>query len=138
MIYQNYLSPGQLEKFSAVLAESNINMLAMQLAEAADFGIIRIIVNDSYEAACVLRDAGYVASVTSVLAVEIPNQPGGLYTVLSAMHNSDVNIEYAYAFTTGSKEAAYMFFKVKDLDEAAAKLAAGGIRVLDSDDISGM
>lgn len=131
-------NPGQLEKFTGVLAESGINMLALQLAEAENFGIIRLIVNDPYEAACVIKDAGYVNSITPVLAVEIPNRPGGLHEVLTAMHESDINIQYAYAFTTGSKEAAYMIFKVKEIDKAASVLSSNGVRLLETDDIRNM
>lgn len=130
--------PGKLEKFAEVLTKNNINMLALQLAEAEDFGIVRIIVNDSYEAACVLKDAGYVLNVTEVLAVEIANKPGGLYQVLTSLRDAGVNIAYAYAFTTGQKESAYMIFRVEDIARASELLTLNGIKVLSREDVENM
>ena len=74
--------PGKLSELTEVLRRNSIDMRALSIAEAEDFGVVRIIVNDSYNTACVLRDAGYVLSITPVLAAAIPDEPGGLAHIL--------------------------------------------------------
>ena len=91
--------PGKLKEMTAVLAAHDIDMRALSLAETKDFGIARIIVDDAFDAANVLKENGFVASLTSVLAVEVEDVPGGLDKVLNYFANANVNIEYMYAFT---------------------------------------
>ena len=93
--------PGSMCAMTAVLAEHNIDMRALSLAETKDFGIVRIIVDDVFDAATVLKDAGYVHSVTPVLGVSIPDTPGGLNKVLQILSDANINIEYMYAFLGG-------------------------------------
>ena len=95
--------PGRLAEFTDVLSKNNIDMRALSLAEAEDFGIVRIIVDDVYNASTVLKDAGYVFSITKVLAVAIPDEPGGLSKVIRVLGDSSVNVEYMYAFITRKK-----------------------------------
>ena len=128
--------PGAMSAMTAVLAENNIDMRALSLAETADFGIVRIIVENVYTATTVLKDAGYIHSVTSVLGVRIPNVPGGVNKVLNILTEADVNVEYMYAFL-GKKEKnhAYMIFRVQDDASATAALMAQGITTLNQEDI---
>lgn len=77
--------PGQLAEFAALLRKNSIDMRALSIAETQDFGILRIIVNDSYKTACVLKDEGYVFSITPVLAVAVPDQAGSLYEILKVL-----------------------------------------------------
>ena len=128
--------PGAMSAMTAVLAENNIDMRALSLAETADFGIVRIIVDNVYTATTVLKDAGYIHSVTSVLGVRIPNVPGGVNKVLNILTEADVNVEYMYAFL-GKKEKnhAYMIFRVQDDASATAALMAQGITTLNQEDI---
>ncbi len=128
--------PGAMSAMTAVLAENNIDMRALSLAETADFGIVRIIVDNVYTATTVLKDAGYIHSVTSVLGVRIPNVPGGVNKVLNILTEAEVNVEYMYAFL-GKKEKnhAYMIFRVQDDALATAALMAQGITTLNQEDI---
>lgn len=128
--------PGAISAMTAVLAENNIDMRALSLAETADFGIVRIIVDDVYKATTVLKDAGYIHSVTSVLGVRIPNVPGGVNKVLNILENAGINIEYMYAFL-GKKEKnhAYMIFRVQDDVKATVVLGAQNITTLKQEDI---
>lgn len=128
--------PGAMSAMTAVLAENNIDMRALSLAETADFGIVRIIVDDVYKATTVLKDAGYIHSVTSVLGVRIPNVPGGVNKVLNILENAGINIEYMYAFL-GKKEKnhAYMIFRVQDDVKATVALGAQNITTLKQEDI---
>lgn len=128
--------PGAMSAMTAVLAENNVDMSALSLAETADFGIVRIIVDNVYNATTVLKDAGYVHSVTDVLAVAIPNVPGGVNKVLTALTDAGVNVEYMYAFL-GKKEKnhAYMIFRVTDEALATKALMDNNIRSLNQSDI---
>jgi hypothetical protein len=118
--------PGTLKKLTSVLAKNNIDMRATSLAETKDFGIARIIVDDAYEAVNTLKENDFVASLTSVLGVEIPDEAGGLDKLLDYFAEADVNIEYMYAFA--GKKNAYMIFRVNDTKNAEAALRkAGGI-----------
>lgn len=128
--------PGAMSAMTAVLAANNIDMRALSLAETADFGIVRIIVDNVYAATTVLKDAGYIHSVTSVLGVAIPNVPGGVNKVLNVLTDAGVNVEYMYAFL-GKKEKnhAYMIFRVQDDVAATNALANNGIRSLNQEDI---
>ncbi len=123
--------PGAMCAMTAVLAEHGIDLRALSLAETKDFGIVRLIVDDVYNAATVLRDAGYVHSVTPVLGVEIPDTPGGLNNVLQMLAEGGVNVEYMYA-SLGAKaeEHAYMIFRVEDVATASAVLTAKGIKTV--------
>ena len=123
--------PGAMCAMTAVLAEQGIDMRALSLAETKDFGIVRLIVNDVYNASTILRDAGYVHSVTPVLGVEIPDTPGGLNKVLSILAENNVNVEYMYA-SLGAKqeEHAYMIFRVENVTAASSVLEAKGIKTV--------
>ena len=129
--------PGALLEMTRVLADSNIDMRAFSLAEARDFGIARIIVEDVYKTTINLKDAGFIASVSSVLAVAIPDVPGGLSQVLTVLTSIGVNIEYMYAFL-GAQNEAYMIFKVTSHHKAQDALRAAGIRLVDQDELADM
>lgn len=120
--------PGRLAEFSDVLSQNDIDLRALSLAEAEDFGIVRIIVDDVYKTSTVLKDANYVFSITKVLAVSIPDEPGGLSKVIRVLGDSDVNVEYMYAFITRKKGFAYMIFRVEDNQKAVQVLQQSGIR----------
>ena len=104
--------PGQLARFTDVLTQHGVDMRALSLAETEDFGIVRIITDDSYKTACVLKDAGYIFSITPVIAVETPDTPGGLNKVLHLLNDKGINIEYTYAFTARKQDTAYMIFHI--------------------------
>lgn len=126
--------PGALYHMTEVLAQNGIDMRALSLAEASDFGIARIITDDVYKTSMVLKEAGFVCSLTSVLGVLIPDVPGGLSNVIRVLTEAGVNVEYMYAFM-GDKKAknAYMIFRVTDIAKASAALTQQGIRMVDPD-----
>ena len=131
--------PGALADLTRVLAENEIDMRAFSLAETSDFGIARIIVDDLYKTTTVLKDAGFIHAVSSVLAVKIPDVPGGLSHVLSILNEENTNVEYMYAFQGGrSISGAYMIFKVADAKKAASVLTGRGIKLIDQEDLEGM
>ena len=128
--------PGSLHTMTQVLAQNEIDMRAFSLAETSDFGIARMIVDDVYKTTTVLKDAGFVHSVSPVLAVALPDVPGGLSQVLSALEKADINVENMYAFLGGKADSAYMIFKVADEKKAALALGKAHIRLVDQEELS--
>ena len=129
--------PGKMQHLTQILADHNVNMHALSLAETSDFGIVRIIVDDVYAASTMLKDEGFIHSVNKVLGVAIPNEPGGLNTVLAILSEATINIEYMYAFM-GCKDVshAYMIFRVEDRKAAVAALGAKGIHCIDQEELT--
>lgn len=128
--------PGALHAMTGVLAQNKIDMRALSLAETKDFGIVRLIVDNVYAATTVLKDAGYVHSITPVVGVAIPDVPGGLNRVLRVLTDAKINIEYMYAFLGGKNtEHAYMIFRVEDDAAATAALSGQGIETVDQEEI---
>ena len=123
--------PGALCEMTNVLAENNVDMRAFSLAEASDFGIARVIVDDVYKTTTVLRDKGFVHSVTPVLAVALSDTPGGLNEILRSLTAEGINVEYMYAFLGNTPGKAYMVFRVHDPAAASAALARHGILPLE-------
>lgn len=130
--------PGQLTEFARLLDKNDINMHALSLADAEDFGILRIIVDDSYKTACVLKDEGYVFSITSVLAVEIPDTPGSLVATLDILGQNNINLEYTYAFISKKENLAYMIFRVAnaDIERAIEVLNKHSVKLICQDELS--
>ena len=116
--------PGKLFELTRLLADQDIDMRALSIAETTDFGIARLIVNDACRAAQVLREGQFIAQFSDVLAFEVPDEPGGLHNLLSEFNAAQVNIEYMYAFLGAEKGRAYMIFRVTDTDAAEQALTA--------------
>ena len=131
--------PGKLQLLTDVLAKNKINMRALSLAEASEFGIVRIIADDIDAAASVLKNEGFVYTIARVLGVAIPDEPGGLNHVLHVLSESGVNVEYMYAFL-GSKDTAhaYMIFHVQDPVAAVAALEHKGISCIAQIDLASL
>jgi len=126
---------GRLADVAKILGDSKINIRALSIADTSDFGILRLIVDSPEQAVTVLRDAGFTVSLTDVIAVQMPDRPGGLAAVVEALGESDINIEYMYAFVTQSEEHAVVVFRVEQLDEAITALTARGMKLLSGDDV---
>lgn len=129
---------GKLAEFADVLRKNHIDMRALSIAETRDFGILRIIVDDSYKTACVLKEAGYVFSVTPVLAVAVADESGGLFKILDILREAEINLEYTYAFITRQKDLAYMILRVGDNEKAAEALSRCGVQMLSQEDLSNL
>ncbi|HUJ11686.1 MAG TPA: amino acid-binding protein [Verrucomicrobiae bacterium] len=119
--------PGQLRLACDALAKAGINMVTLSLADTAQFGILRLIVQDWQKAKTVLQKAGCVVKITEVLALEVPDQPGGLSRILEIVDGASLNIEYMYAFAEKRGDRAMLVFRFTDPDAALKVLQAGGI-----------
>jgi hypothetical protein len=128
--------PGQLRFPCKVLGDAGIDILTMSLADTAQFGILRLVVKDWQRARQVLEAAGVVVNVTEVLAVDVPDRPGGLASVLEAFEQAGVGVEYMYAW--GERERgrhATLLFRLEDPDRAAKLLQAAGVKLVASDEL---
>ncbi len=124
--------PGHVIAPCRLLAREGIDIRALSLADTQRFGILRMIVSDWQGAKSVLEAAGSAVKVTEVVAVEVPDRPGGLADVLSLFEGSSINIEYMYAFPFLRGEKAVLIFRFDQPDAAIERLGVAGINVLDS------
>ncbi|MCR5589996.1 MAG: amino acid-binding protein [Lachnospiraceae bacterium] len=122
---------GRIEKVTEILKENNINISSLSLAESVDFGLLRLIVSDPVKAKEALSAEGLSARLSDVIAVEIPNAPGSLHDLLTAL--VEFNIEYMYVLSCAEK--ASMIMKIKDYESAESVIRSSGFTVLSSDDI---
>lgn len=122
--------PGGLEKVTKILKDVNINIRTLAVADTSDFGIVRMIVNNLETATKVLRENGFTVSRTTVVAVEVPDRPGGLHSILEVIAKANINIAYMYAFVEKSGENAVMLFRFDEQDKAIDVLVKNGINVL--------
>ena len=126
--------PGTLNQLTEILAAHNVNIRALSLAETSEFGIVRMLVNDVFEATNILKENNFVATLASVLAYAIEDKAGYLNNLLKNFSEANVNIEYMYAFA--GKERAYMIFRVNDTKKAEALLKSKGLKSLTQEEIS--
>jgi len=122
--------PGKIEHVTRVLRDAGINIRALSLADTSDFGILRLIVNDTVRAEKALHEAGFTVRRTAVVAVEVPDRPGGLHSILEALSENEINVEYTYAFVERSGENAIIIFRFDQTDEAIELLLKKGFKVL--------
>lgn len=121
---------GRLAEVTRILGEAGINIRTLSLADTSDFGILRLIVNDSEKAKTVLKERGFTVSKNEVVAVEIPDRPGGLADLLHVLDGESINVEYMYAFVERSGENAVMIFRFEETKRAIETLAAKGFAIL--------
>jgi hypothetical protein len=122
--------PGALESVMRLLKDADINIRSLSLADTSDFGILRLIVNDANKALRVLNDNGLRVSRTNVVAVEVPDRPGGLHSILAVLAQYGINVEYLYAFIEKSGENAVIIFRFDSPDDAVDVLLKNGFTVL--------
>ena len=127
--------PGRLSEFTALMAEHEIDLLAISVADTTNFGILRSIVKDSPRAAEVLRTNGYTVNLTDVLAVSVPDVPGGLARVMALLHEKEIAIEYLYSLVRRMGHQAVIVVRVDKPQDAAVLFAENGVKLLKQSDI---
>jgi hypothetical protein len=121
---------GRLADVTRILGEGGINIRALTLADTSDFGILRLIVNDSTRALEILKEAGFTVGRTEVIAIEVPDRPGGLADILDLIGEKGINVEYMYAFVEKSGDNAVVIFRFDDLEQAVEMLQKEGVKIL--------
>jgi hypothetical protein len=126
---------GRLAEVTSLLAGAGINIRALSLADTAEFGVLRMLVNETERARQVLKAGGFTAGKTEVVAVAVPDRPGGLAEILRLLDGAAVNVEYMYAFVQHSGDNAIMIFRFEAPEQAIQTLTAAGVRVLTGDEL---
>lgn len=127
--------PGHLSAICKKLAEANITILTLSLADTQQFGILRLIVQDWEKAMKLLQEAGCVVRLTEVVATEIEDRPGGLASILEILENASLNVEYMYAFTFHAADKAILVFRFDNPDAAVAILQEQGVNLFGNVDL---
>jgi hypothetical protein len=126
---------GRLAEVTRVLGEAGVNIRALSLADTTDFGILRLIV-DKYEVAReVLKSKGFTVGKTEVVAIEVPDRPGGLASVLATLARAGINVEYMYAFVQHSGKNAVIIFRFDNLEDAINLLQKEGIHIYRGEEV---
>ncbi len=124
---------GRLAQVTRILSETGVNIRALSLADTSDFGVLRLIVDNNEKAKAALKENGFTVGKTRVVAVEVPDRPGGLYTILDILQKGGINVEYMYAFVQQSGDNAIMIFRFGNTDEALRVLQENGLTVIAGD-----
>ena len=118
------------------LANSNINIRALSIAETEGFGILRLIVDNQAAAESVLAEAGYLIKTTDVVGVKIGDAPGKLSGALKVLNEAGINMEYLYAFMSRTERHAYVVLRVENNAEAEAALEKAGYHIITDADVN--
>ena len=125
---------GHVADILEVLANKGINLLSLTLADSADYGLLRLVVEDPENAKAILKEAGYTASITKVLAIKLSNTVGSLKQLLSKFDESNINIDYMYVLSLKG-ESVPVVIKTKDADAAGKLLEAQGVEFVKASDL---
>lgn len=126
---------GALVEITDLFAANRIDMRALSIADTQDFGILRVIVDDTEEALRILQTRGYLVQATDVIAVKISDAPGKLSTALHVLNVSGINVEYLYAFLARTPRHAYVVLRVANNDTASRVLEDAGFHMVCTEDI---
>lgn len=121
--------PGRLSALCRTLADAGVNLSTLMLSDNGEFGLLRLLTPDVDKAKAITIDAGYAVTTTEVVALQVPDRPGGLAGVLVLLEKAGVSVEYMYAFAERPGSDAVMVFRFDNTDQALAALQAGGIAV---------
>ena len=126
---------GQLADITGILSENQINMRAINIAETADYGVLRLIVDDASKASSILLEQGFILTMTPVVGVAVPDTPGGLSKVLGVISRAEIDVEYMYSVFGQRDGQACMIFRVADSDALTKLLEANGIGTITGEDL---
>jgi len=129
---------GRLAEITRILGDAGINIRALSLADTTDFGILRLIVNDAAKARDVLKQKGFTVNMTEVVAVEVPDTPGGLSSILQVLDKQQINVEYMYAFVERCAGNAVIIFRFDETDKAITVLKSESFNILEGERLYSM
>lgn len=129
---------GRLAEITRILGDAGINIRALSLADTTDFGILRLIVNDAAMARDVLKQKGFTVNMTEVVAVEVPDTPGGLSSILQVLDKQQINVEYMYAFVERCAGNAVIIFRFDETDKAITVLKSESFNILEGERLYSM
>jgi hypothetical protein len=126
---------GKLAEVTDVLASGGIDLRAMSIADTMDYGVLRVIVDNPVRAQELLRNEGLIVAITQVLAVSIPDRPGGLAWLLKLLAEQNIAVEYLYAFIARKSENAYVILRIDDVKRAEEYLVSSGVKIAAPEDL---
>ena len=126
---------GRLASVLKDVGRAGVNIRALSLADTSDFGILRLIVDNVDKGVQALRESGHTVSLTEVLALEVPDHPGGLAGILDAISAANLNVEYMYAFVSRATEKAVVIFRFENVDAAITALKKARVSVLEAETV---
>ena len=118
---------GQFAEITGILAENHIDLRAISIAETTDYGVLRMIVDNAEKTTAILMQHGYLMSMTPVLVIAVPDQPGGVAPVLATLAEGNVDIEYMYSLFTHKEGKSYIVFRVAETEKFVELLKTHGI-----------
>ena len=127
--------PGKLVEALETIADAGVDMRALSLADTADFGILRVIVDKPAHALIALQGAGYLVKSSEVIPVAVGDKPGGLAATLRILADAGIDVEYTYAFVAHSRDKAYVILRVNDNNDAVKVLADNEISLLSAEEV---
>ncbi|MBZ4654774.1 MAG: amino acid-binding domain protein [Peptococcaceae bacterium] len=126
---------GRLARVCRILGDAGVNIRALSIADTSNFGVLRLIVNQPDTAYQILKQNGFVADITEVIAVEVPDQPGGLAGTLEILEKKSINVEYMYAFLGTTSQDALVILRVENIAGAVEALEAANVKVLQGEEV---
>ena len=126
---------GQFAEITDILAKDGVDLRAISIAETADYGILRMIVGNAEKTTSILMQHGYLLSMTPVLVISVPDQPGGIAPVLATLAEGNIDIEYMYSLFTHVEGKAYIVFRVSETEKFTSLLASHGITPCTSEEL---
>jgi hypothetical protein len=123
---------GRLIRIAQILGEAKINIRGLSIADTSDFGILRLIVDQPEKAFKALKDNDIMATLTDVIAIEVPDRPGGLAEVLVHLNKAGINIEYIYSLIDKPTQNAMIMLRVEQIDRALEVLESNNIPIVNS------
>ena len=126
---------GSLTGLTKILSDSGIDLIALSIADTEQYGILRCIMTDTDKGVQALKDAGYVVRLTDVVAVCVPDKPGGLHSVLELLTDNGISVEYVYSFVRSTGSHALVIFHLSDIEKGLKALTDSGVTLLDNDQV---
>ena len=129
---------GRIKKAIDTLAQQNINIRALSIADTTKYGILRLIVSDNKKAIAALEDNGFVVRENEVIIIAVPDEPNGLNSTLAVFDEKGINLEYLYAFVSSKTEEAIVVMRLENMDQAIEALQDSDVSILDENDIKNL
>ena len=129
---------GRIKKAIDTLAQQNINIRALSIADTTKYGILRLIVSDNKKAIAALEDNGFVVRENEVIIIAVPDEPNGLNSTLAVFDEKGINLEYLYAFVSSKTDEAIVVMRLENMDQAIEALQDSDVSILDENDINNL
>jgi len=126
---------GQFAEITGILAQNHVDLRAISIAETTDYGVLRMIVDNAEKATSILMQHGYLLSMTPVLVIAVPDQPGGIAPVLATLAEGNIDIEYMYSLFTHKDGMSYIVFRVAETEKFVALLESHGITPVTNEEL---